>query len=301
LIFLIIKQLTIVINISIINFLNLSVMKKLIILSFVLFVGGIIYAQDVIVQIKGDPIKAKVLEITNETIKYKEFDFQDGPTRNIKISDVSAIVYSNGKTESFNQPQSAKNQTQGQISNTKTNEDPNKAKNLNQNNNQVSIAEIPVEKEIPQAPKIYKGSYFMLGSGSGSSFGGLFGMKAQVRLGASTGFGFHLGVGIIPDADNVLNASFGIKFFPYKGLYIGTIWSKFPIYGPSGDFTYKNGNYQYLRDSYSFGDVHSFIIGVDQVWGSKVGVGFNAGGGLCYDGHGNRYFPIYDLGFLMRF
>jgi hypothetical protein len=277
-------------------------MKKLIILFFVFFVGKIMFAQDVIVQIKGDPIKAKVLEITNETIKYKEFDYQDGPTRNIKISEVTAIVYSNGKIESFNQPQSAKNQSQSQISTTKTTEDPNKTKNLNQNNNQISNAEIPVEKEIPQVPKIYKGNYFMLGTGFGSSFGGLFGMKAQVRLGTTTGFGFHLGLGIIPGADNVLNSSFGIKFFPYKGLYIGTIWSKYPIYGPSEDGTYdRYGHYTSLKDSYSFGDVHSFMIGVDQVWGSKVGVGFNAGGGLCYDGHGDHYYPVFDLGFLLRF
>jgi hypothetical protein len=51
--------------------------------------------------------------------------------------------------------------------------------------------------------------------------------------------------------------------------------------GSSHD-TYGNQNFSY---SYSFGDVYSFMIGVVQVWGSKVGLGFYAGGGLCYEGH----------------
>jgi hypothetical protein len=72
----------------------------------------------------------------------------------------------------------------------------------------------------------------MLVTGTGSSHGGLFGMKAQVRLRATFGFGFQLGLGYIPMTNEVLGTSFGIKIFQYKGLYISTIWSKYQIYGP---------------------------------------------------------------------
>ena len=46
----------------------------------------------------------KVLEITDQQIKYKEFDFQDGPTRNMNISEIFMITYENGKREVFNKP-----------------------------------------------------------------------------------------------------------------------------------------------------------------------------------------------------
>ena len=44
-----------------------------------------------------------MLEITDLLIKYKDFDFQDGPTRNINISDVFMITYENGQKEVFKQ------------------------------------------------------------------------------------------------------------------------------------------------------------------------------------------------------
>ena len=49
----------------------------------------------------GSEIKAKVLEITDKEIKYKNFDFQNGPTRYISISEVFMITYENGQKEVF--------------------------------------------------------------------------------------------------------------------------------------------------------------------------------------------------------
>jgi len=78
-------------------------MKKIfLILVIVTGFGITAQAQDIILK-KPDAseIKAKVLEITDDQIKYKEFDFQDGPTRNINISEVFMIIYENGKIEFF--------------------------------------------------------------------------------------------------------------------------------------------------------------------------------------------------------
>ena len=66
--------------------------------------GIIANAQDIILKQDGSEIKAKVLEITDQQIKYKEFDFQDGPIRNINASEVFMITYENGKKEVFNKP-----------------------------------------------------------------------------------------------------------------------------------------------------------------------------------------------------
>lgn len=58
-------------------------------------------AQDIIIKQNGNEIKAKVLEINDNYIKYKKFEYQDGPVRNINVSDVFMIIYENGKREKF--------------------------------------------------------------------------------------------------------------------------------------------------------------------------------------------------------
>ena len=57
---------------------------------------------DVITFKNGDEIKAKVIEITQSEIKYKRFDYLDGPGRVALKTDVFAINYSNGTRELFN-------------------------------------------------------------------------------------------------------------------------------------------------------------------------------------------------------
>jgi len=78
--------------------------KMLLILVTAIGFGITANAQDVILKQDGSEIKAKVLEITDQQIKYKEFDFQDGPIRNINVSEVFMITYENGKREIFNKP-----------------------------------------------------------------------------------------------------------------------------------------------------------------------------------------------------
>jgi hypothetical protein len=58
-------------------------------------------SQDIITKNNGDEIKAKVLEITPNEIKYKRFDYQQGPTIVIPVSDVFMIKYPNGEKQLF--------------------------------------------------------------------------------------------------------------------------------------------------------------------------------------------------------
>lgn len=56
-------------------------------------------AQDVIIKVDKTEIQSKVLEITEDAIKYKKFEFLDGPIYSIKKTDVFMIIYQNGKKE----------------------------------------------------------------------------------------------------------------------------------------------------------------------------------------------------------
>lgn len=56
---------------------------------------------DVIYKKDGDEIKAKVIEITDETIKYKKQNQLGGPLRNVSVKDVFLIIYKDGTRENF--------------------------------------------------------------------------------------------------------------------------------------------------------------------------------------------------------
>lgn len=88
-------------------------MKKTLFLIFSLLLGILVNAQDIILKKDGNEIKAKVLEITDQFIKYKDFDFQEGPMRNIKIVDVFMIKYKNGQKEIFSNNLATKTEKQG--------------------------------------------------------------------------------------------------------------------------------------------------------------------------------------------
>jgi hypothetical protein len=65
-------------------------------------------AQDTIVKLNGDKILAKVIEVSQTEIKYKKFDFQDGPTYLEIKSNIRLIIYSDGTKIEIETPQ-AKN------------------------------------------------------------------------------------------------------------------------------------------------------------------------------------------------
>jgi hypothetical protein len=59
------------------------------------------FAQDIIVTKDARKINAKVTEVNVDNIRYKQFDFQDGPVYTIQKSDIASIVYQNGQVETF--------------------------------------------------------------------------------------------------------------------------------------------------------------------------------------------------------
>ena len=127
-------------------------MKRFLFSLLIGLLSNLIFAQDIIIKQNGDEIKSKILEITSETIKYKEFEFQDGPTRNINISDVFMVIYENGKREKFTtteSPTPKKDTKESRTPKEDTKESPTPKKDTK---NEVSNNN-------------YQGNYFMLGGG----------------------------------------------------------------------------------------------------------------------------------------
>lgn len=77
-------------------------MKKVLLLLTSLFIAvGIANAQDVITKKNGEKVLTRVIEVGDQSIKYKRFDNQDGPLYTISKAEVSSIVYENGYTDNF--------------------------------------------------------------------------------------------------------------------------------------------------------------------------------------------------------
>lgn len=231
-----------------------------------ILVGNGIFAQDIIYKRNGDQIKSKVVEITFESVKYKDFDFQDGPLRNIKLSDVSVIIYQNGKKETFSSSEP------------------------------LPLKPVTDLKNLPQVTNqrraIYRGNYFMVGPGIGDSYGGM-GIRLARRFGGITGFGVQVGVGsgvqvsYVNSDKSPFLFTYGAKFYPFRGIYINAIGG-----------TYHNS---FKGKNMAYGP--SFLVGVDQTWGTRVAIGFNGGFGITkdYDPYGPHWIATFDMGFVFRF
>lgn len=77
-------------------------MKQLFFLSFLVLSAAVARSQDMIYTTSGNKFQAKVVEITSNEVKYKDFSNLDGPTYVITKQDVVLISYQNGTTEVVN-------------------------------------------------------------------------------------------------------------------------------------------------------------------------------------------------------
>ncbi len=62
---------------------------------------NICFSQDLITKRTGEDIKAKILEVGINEIKYKNFDNQNGPTYSLLKNDILIIRYENGTKDLF--------------------------------------------------------------------------------------------------------------------------------------------------------------------------------------------------------
>jgi hypothetical protein len=77
-------------------------MKKSILYSALLYLASLITnAQDVIYKNDKKEIKSKIIEVLDSEIKYKKFEFLDGPTYSMPKAEIYMIIYKNGLKETF--------------------------------------------------------------------------------------------------------------------------------------------------------------------------------------------------------
>ena len=76
-------------------------MKKIAVILLFTFSFFCSFAQDTIFKRNNDIVVAKISEITTTEIKYKKFNFQDGPLYIDRKSDIRIIIYSSGMRETF--------------------------------------------------------------------------------------------------------------------------------------------------------------------------------------------------------
>jgi nitrogen fixation protein FixH len=81
---------------------KIKTMKK-ILLVLLVFIGTVIRvdAQDIITKKDGNEIRAKVIEINPDAIKYKMFENQDGPVYVLPNAEIFMIKYENGTKKVF--------------------------------------------------------------------------------------------------------------------------------------------------------------------------------------------------------
>lgn len=80
-------------------------MKRLSLLTVLALFCTYLNAQDTIVKLNGDRIVAKIIDVSATAIKYKKFDFQEGPTYVENKTNIQLIKYANGAEEKFESQQ----------------------------------------------------------------------------------------------------------------------------------------------------------------------------------------------------
>ena len=75
-------------------------MRKIIFAILMIF-SAFCNAQDTIVKRDGNRVLSKIIEISETEVKFKKFDFQDGPDFIENKSNIESIIYSNGLKEEF--------------------------------------------------------------------------------------------------------------------------------------------------------------------------------------------------------
>ncbi len=103
-------------------------MKRIALLTISIFFCTVLNAQDTIIKFNGDKICSKIIDVSTTEVKYKKFDFQNGPTYIENKSNIQLIKYSNGSEE-----KTAAQQSGNSLKPTETNTD-NSSVPLNINN-----------------------------------------------------------------------------------------------------------------------------------------------------------------------
>ncbi|MCR5423751.1 MAG: hypothetical protein K6E93_03195 [Bacteroidales bacterium] len=98
-------------------------MKKYLFCTIVYFLFGSVlcFSQDTIIFLSGNSVEAKIERITNDEVEYRMWNYQTGPIRVKKTSDIKMIKYGNGQRElfTFTEDTASKNSSEEKVEQTK--------------------------------------------------------------------------------------------------------------------------------------------------------------------------------------
>lgn len=77
------------------------IFRSLLAIAGVFLMTATLSAQDIIIKKNAEEIKAKILEISENSVTYKKFSNPDGPTYTLPKSEIFMIKYENGEKETF--------------------------------------------------------------------------------------------------------------------------------------------------------------------------------------------------------
>jgi len=129
----------------------LAFSKKGLLLALFMLAGSYFcFAQDIIVTKDAKKIKAKVVRVNPDNVRYKDADDPDGQTHTILKKDIASILYEDGEVEAFDSgttpaSQPAQTQTQTQVQRQTQTQRP------VANANRQTVAPAPMEKSTTQA------------------------------------------------------------------------------------------------------------------------------------------------------
>lgn len=149
-------------------------MRTIIIYLFSLLSVSIL-GQDYIYLVKGDSIAASIVEISDKHVKYKRYDYLEGPIITIAIDDINRIEYESGKVEFYGKVGTGQSKDIAYNNQQQSQQTQKKGKKF------LDI----IEMEVHAGVSIPVGRYSSLptalywsdGSGGGAGIGGHFGCK----------------------------------------------------------------------------------------------------------------------------
>lgn len=243
--------------------------KRLLLILFISFWTSFSFAQDVLVMYNGDEIQCKVISISSGTINYTEYG-DASSIKTIPRTAVMMILYENDGRGPI--PQTSTLPT-GAVATEAVNSGSKTA---------------PKKKEKSEG---YEGNGFMLGFGYGVSYG-MAGISLGGRMGGNVGVGFHAGVGM-GYSDLIgwkVLATGGVKFYPYKWLYLDAQFGLTNYEKQIENIWGTSGSSSSSEEHYTYGP--SVLVGIDMSWGS---FGLNAGVGMTYNFQAEFLVPEYNL------
>ena len=89
---------------------------RIIVFALTFLFSFIMKGQDVIVKNDGSTIISKVLEVTQEYVKYQKMSNLQGPIYTIKVEDIMSINYANGEVELYGGKKSSETSVKNQLS-----------------------------------------------------------------------------------------------------------------------------------------------------------------------------------------